>query len=78
MATKAKKDNYFEERVPIIVPRTEQGQDSVTVTVNGINYVIRCGTQVKVPRKVALVLEQSARQEEAAHRFMQDLAEANE
>lgn len=71
--TKKRNPNTLEEKVPVFLPRADEGEDFVTVTVNGINYQIACGTEVFVPRKVALILAASARQEEAAYRFIHGL-----
>ncbi len=56
------KENYWDERVPIYIPRPEMEKStSRTVTVNGRNYQIAYDTQVKVPRFVAQVVRESMR-----------------
>lgn len=54
--------NYWDERVPIYIPRPElEKNTSRTVTVNGCNYQIAYDTQVMVPRFVAQVVRESMR-----------------
>lgn len=81
MAKKTVKNNksdlekYFNEPVEIYIrkPDDEPG-NSFVVTLNGVNYQIRYGEKVKVPRKVALIIEESDRNilkaDEAAARFL--------
>ncbi|MBS6831696.1 MAG: hypothetical protein KH216_02500 [Clostridiales bacterium] len=57
----------------MLVKDNAKYKDDVTVTVNGVNYQIRRGVQVTVPRKVALVLERSRMQEAEAQAFMDSL-----
>ena len=48
-------------------------KDDLTVTVNGTNYQIQRGVQVMVPRKVALTIERSHKQELEAQAYMESL-----
>lgn len=67
-------DRYYNESVPVmLVKDNAKYKDDVTVTVNGVNYQLRRGVQVMVPRKVALVLERSRLQEAEAQAFMDSL-----
>ncbi len=60
-------DEFYNELVPVyLVKDNDRYKDDVLVTVNGYNYQIQRGKQVMVPRKVALVLEDSAKQESYA------------
>ena len=81
MAKKTVKNNkhdlekYFNEPVEIYIrkPEDEPG-NSFVVTINGVNYQRRSVQRVKVPRKVALIIEESDRNilkaDEAAARFL--------
>lgn len=67
-------DKYYNEPVPVmLVKDNAKYKDDVTVTVNGVNYQLRRGVQVMVPRKVALALERSRMQEAEAQAFMDSL-----
>lgn len=73
-ATAKSYDRYYNESVPVmLVKDNAKYKDDVTVTVNGVNYQLRRGVQVMVPRKVALVLERSRLQEAEAQAFMDSL-----
>lgn len=73
-ATEKSYEKYYNEPVPVmLVKDNAKYKDDVTVTVNGVNYQIRRGVQVTVPRKVALVLERSRMQEAEAQAFMDSL-----
>ena len=74
--TEMKKDKaYYEELVPICLIRDNgKYKDDVTVTLNGVNYQIKRGVKVEVPRKVALVLEQSSMQEANAQQMIEKLS----
>ena len=73
--TKVSNEQYLNEPVEIYIrkPEGEQG-NSFVVTLNGVNYQIRYGEHVKVPRKVALIIEESDRNitkaDEAAAKFL--------
>jgi len=45
-------------------------KDDVTVIVNGNTYIIKRGVEVLVPESVKLALEDSARQERAAQKYI--------
>ncbi len=45
-------------------------KDDVTVIVNGNTYIIKRGVEVLVPESVKFVLEDSARQERAAQKYI--------
>lgn len=62
-----KKPSYMEEKVPVFLlkPETET-ENAVTVTINGYNYRVAYGKKVMVPRKVALILEESMRNQQVA------------
>lgn len=60
---------YLDEKVPVTV----SGENDVTVTLNGVNYRIRRGHTVMIPRKAALIIEQAAEQNEAAAELMERL-----
>ncbi len=67
-------ENFYNETVPVmLIKDNAKYKDDVTVTVNGTNYQIQRGVQVMVPRKVALVLERSHKQELAAQAYMESL-----
>lgn len=71
--SKTKINQYMTEKVPVFIPRPDESTDSITVTLNGVNYQIQCARQVMVPRKIALIIEKSRRQEESAHRLITTL-----
>ena len=79
MATKKKintvdTESYYNEPVPVmLIKDNAKYKDDVTVTVNGTNYQIQRGVQVMVPRKVALVLERSYKQEKSAQEYLDSL-----
>ncbi|MDP4133550.1 MAG: hypothetical protein Q8882_06015 [Bacillota bacterium] len=68
-------DDYYEEKVPVFIPRKHEGEEQITVTLNGVNYLIQCAKQVMVPRKVAMVIKNSNMQEENAYRYISGLTE---
>lgn len=80
MAT-AKKDehekkvqDYYNEKVPVFIRRPEGVKDnSCTITLNGKNYQILYNTEVMVPRCVALIAEESERNERIAEENVQRL-----
>lgn len=70
----AELEEFYNETVPVmLIKDNAKYKDDVTVTVNGVNYQIQRGVQVMVPRKVALTLERSRRQELAAQEYMDSL-----
>lgn len=53
---------YFNELVDVYVRKPEgEAGNAFVVTLNGVNYQIRYGEHVKVPRKVAMIIEESDR-----------------
>lgn len=67
-------EEYYNEKVPVmLIKDNAKYKDDVTVTVNGVNYQIRRGVQLMVPRKVALVLERANEQEAEAQAYMDSL-----
>lgn len=63
----------FDEKVEITLPKI-RGNDDVTVTFNGVNYQILRGVSVKVPKSVALILERSEKQSQAAQELVDRLS----
>ena len=66
---------YLDELVEVYVRKPEgEADNAFVVTLNGVNYQIRYGERVKVPRKVSLIIEESdrnmAKADEAAARFL--------
>lgn len=72
--TAAALEKYYNEPVPVmLIKDNAKYKDDVTVTVNGVNYQIKRGVQVTVPRKVAMVLERAKEQEAEAQAYMDSL-----
>ena len=61
---------YLEEKVPVTV----SAERDITVTLNGVNYRIKGGHTVSIPRKAALVIEQAAEQCGAAAELTERLS----
>lgn len=62
----AREKAWLEEKVPIrLFKDNDRYKDDVYVCVNGERLLIKRGENVEIPRKFALVLEQSARQDTA-------------
>jgi hypothetical protein len=62
----AKEKARLEEKVPIrLFKDNDRYKDDVYVCVNGERLLIKRGENVEIPRKFALVLEQSAQQDTA-------------
>ncbi len=67
-------EKYYNELVPVmLIKDNAKYKDDLTVTVNGTNYQIQRGVQVMVPRKVALTIERSHKQELEAQAYMESL-----
>ena len=65
-------EKYYNELVPVmLIKDNAKYKDDLTVTVNGTNYQIQRGVQVMVPRKVALTIERSHKQELEAQAYME-------
>lgn len=74
---KERQKEFYEEKVSVRVERPEGiKEDSFTVTLNGKNYQIRYGVDVKVPRAVKLIIEESARNRMAAEDKAAEAAQA--
>ena len=58
---------YYSEKVPVFIHRPEnEPEDSVTVTLNGTNYQIRYDEEVMVPRRIALIVDESLKNKKIA------------
>lgn len=69
-----KVQDYYNEKVPVFIRRPEGVKDnSCTITLNGKNYQILYNTEVMVPRCVALIVEESERNERIAEENVQRL-----
>lgn len=67
-------EEYYRELVPVmLIKDNDKYKEDVTVTLNGINYVIKRGVQVMAPRNVALILERGHKQEMNAQSFVDGL-----
>ncbi|HIV86148.1 MAG TPA: hypothetical protein H9900_04990 [Candidatus Monoglobus merdigallinarum] len=70
----AELESYYNEPVPIMLVKDNwKYKDDLTVTLNGTNYQIKRGVPVNVPRKVALVIERSHKQELEAEKYIESL-----
>lgn len=66
--------DYYNEKVPVFIRRPEGVKDnSCTITLNGKNYQILYNTEVMAPRCVALIVEESERNERIAEENVQRL-----
>lgn len=67
-------EEYYKELVPVmLIKDNDRYKEDVTVTLNGLNYRIKRGVQVMVPRNVALILERGHKQEMDAQSFVDSL-----
>lgn len=67
-------EEYYRELVPVmLIKDNDRYKEDVTVTLNGLNYRIKRGVQVMVPRNVALILERGHKQEMDAQSFVDSL-----
>lgn len=65
------------ETVPLFLTKDRKTKnDDLTVTVNGVNYQIKRGVKVSVPRCVALAVERSLKQEADAEEYIDSLKNA--
>lgn len=72
--TEAALEKYYNEPVPVmLIKDNAKYKDDVTVTVNGVNYQLKRGVPLTVPRKVAMVLERAKEQEAEAQAYMDSL-----
>lgn len=73
---KRKFEAYMNERVPVCLFKdNNKYKDDVAVTVNGETILIQRGKHVQIPRKFALVLENSQMQDAYAAEHMAALAD---
>ncbi len=73
----AELEAFYDELVPVMLVKDNwKHKDDLTVTVNGVNYQIKRGESVMVPRKVALAVERADRQAAAAEKYIDSLKEA--
>lgn len=67
---------WYQQKVQVELFKDEDKyKDDVYVGVNGKGYLIRRGEPVLVPRFVALILEQSKRQDAMCARMVEDLVD---
>ncbi|MEG1441164.1 MAG: hypothetical protein RSB38_03780 [Oscillospiraceae bacterium] len=65
---------FYKESVPVMLIKDNfKHKEALTVTLNGVNYQIKRGIQVMVPRAVALIVERSHKQELAAQDYLDSL-----
>ena len=76
-ATKKKdpKEYLFEPVTVTLVKDDLRYTDDVTVTYNGVNYQIKRGIPVEVPRIIQMILDDSLRQKTAATDYSRNLEE---
>lgn len=70
---------HSEERIDYIARRpigTDPKETDVTVTVNGINYRVQYGKNVKIPRFVAEVLDRAYAESEKIFNKVSDLSKS--
>lgn len=61
---------YYDELVPVRLFKDDgKYKDDVFVAVNGVGMIVPRGKDVKIPRKFAIVLENSGMQDEYAADF---------
>ncbi len=67
-------ESFYSEPIPIMLVKDNwKRKDDLTVTVNGVNYQIKRGVPVTVPRNVALAVERGHKQELAAEKYIESL-----
>lgn len=67
---------YMNERVGVmLIKDSDRYKDDVTVTLNGVNYQIKRGAEVLVPRKVKELLDDCASQRLLADKIMDKMKE---
>ena len=73
----AELEAFYNELVPVMLVKDNwKNKDDLTVTVNGVNYQIKRGESVMVPRKVALAVERADMQAAAAEKYIDSLKDA--
>ncbi len=66
---------YNNEKVLVCIPRPEgEPEESLTITLNGTNYQIMYDVEVMVPRKIALIVEESRKNKKLADDCMRQRA----
>lgn len=69
-------NDYYMEPIPMMLIKDKsKKKDDLTVTINGVNYQIKRGIPVTVPRCVALAVERSRKQEQEAEDYIESLKE---
>lgn len=64
---------YYEEKVSIFIPIEEGGSDELVVGHNGTIYKIQKGTEVEVPRKLAIIIKNSNAQAVAMKKYSESV-----
>ena len=68
---------YLQEPVSVFLMKDDlRYTDDVTVTYNGVNYQVKRGVPVEVPRFIKLILDDSFRQKTAAAEFSKQLEDS--
>lgn len=62
---------YYEELVPVMI--TDDDGNDLVVTLNGINYVMKKGQTIELPRKIAMIIEESLLQKQKAKSYLESL-----
>ena len=72
----AKEKKRNEELVSVKLIKTgDKNRDSLYVAINGKNVLIKAGITVRIPRKYALVIEESIRQQELTMALIEQVAD---
>lgn len=72
----AKEKKRNEELVTVKLIKTgDKNKDALYVAVNGKNILIKAGVSVRIPRKFALVIEESIRQQELTMALIEQVAD---
>lgn len=67
-------EKFYDEKVPVmLIKDNAKYKDDLTVTLNGTNYRLQRGVQIMLPRRVALVIERSHKQELDAQAYVDSL-----
>lgn len=69
------KTGYYDELVPIFIPLTDGGSDEMTVGHNGVFYKIKKGQEVQIPRKLAIIIQNSNAQAIAMRAYSDSVKE---
>lgn len=65
--------DYYEEKVPIFIPLIDGEAGDMVVGHNGIIYKIKRGQEVMVPRKLAIIIQNSNAQAVAMREFSESI-----